>query len=337
METSLFPSFSKQHALSILPSSKLRKIDRIGVHGWNKDYAAFSETFAIAALKPLCTSNSSLVLDPFLGSGTSLVAARRLGLPFVGIDLNPFSALLSRAKSAFTQNSRKVFEILDSSIDHKLNIDPSLRDWFSKSDILYATTISKIISDNLNRDDVLSHLLQDNNGKYDNLLIAFVALLISARHVARLSNVSNPVWSRIAQKGERFRRPSLRKLSRQKASAMLYDLRNLPSYTTTTFPKLYLADARNLPLPDGCVDIIITSPPYLNRLDYVINDLPQLLLLTLLRNIDIEYIRKSMIGTTKIVEKGSFDDRWGKTCTEILKKIIRHPSKASSTYYIWNY
>ncbi len=30
-----------------------------------------------------------------------------------------------------------------------------------------------------------------------------------------------------------------------------------------------LADARNLPLEDQSVDIVITSPPYLNAIDYI--------------------------------------------------------------------
>lgn len=38
------------------------------------------------------------VLDPFVGSGTTLVEASALGLPGVGVDRDPLSALISRAK-----------------------------------------------------------------------------------------------------------------------------------------------------------------------------------------------------------------------------------------------
>lgn len=40
------------------------------------------------------------VLDPFCGSGTTLVEAQRLGYPSVGIDLNPIACLLSRIKTS---------------------------------------------------------------------------------------------------------------------------------------------------------------------------------------------------------------------------------------------
>ncbi len=42
---------------------------------------------------------AQLLLDPFCGSGTSLVEARLAGLDAVGIDLNPFAVLLARAKT----------------------------------------------------------------------------------------------------------------------------------------------------------------------------------------------------------------------------------------------
>lgn len=46
----------------------------------------------VAALKPLveCFTNpGELVLDPFCGSGSSLVAAQALGRDYIGIDVNP--------------------------------------------------------------------------------------------------------------------------------------------------------------------------------------------------------------------------------------------------------
>jgi DNA modification methylase len=41
----------------------------------------------------------TLIFDPFVGSGTTLVEAQRLGLPSVGVDLNPIACLASRVKT----------------------------------------------------------------------------------------------------------------------------------------------------------------------------------------------------------------------------------------------
>lgn len=39
------------------------------------------------------------VLDPFVGSGTTLVECQKRGLPSIGIDLNPIACLISRVKT----------------------------------------------------------------------------------------------------------------------------------------------------------------------------------------------------------------------------------------------
>jgi hypothetical protein len=46
------------------------------------------------------TPRGGPVLDPFCGSGTTLIESRRLGLPSVGIDLNPVAVLIARTSTA---------------------------------------------------------------------------------------------------------------------------------------------------------------------------------------------------------------------------------------------
>lgn len=47
----------------------------------------------------LLTRPNAVVLDPFVGSGTTLVEAQRLGRQAIGIDLNPVACLIARAKT----------------------------------------------------------------------------------------------------------------------------------------------------------------------------------------------------------------------------------------------
>lgn len=53
-----------------------------------------------ALLQSLPCPEGTLVFDPFAGSGTTLLAAQRLGLPSVGADLNPIACLISRVKTS---------------------------------------------------------------------------------------------------------------------------------------------------------------------------------------------------------------------------------------------
>ena len=43
--------------------------------------------------------SDEIMLDPFMGSGTSLVEAQKLGMKVIGIDLNPYAVLLSQVKT----------------------------------------------------------------------------------------------------------------------------------------------------------------------------------------------------------------------------------------------
>ncbi|OKH75844.1 DNA methylase N-4 [Mycobacterium sp. SWH-M1] len=65
---------------------------------------AIGGTAARTALAPSChcrtTSEPGLVLDPFMGSGTTAVAAEKLGRDWLGIELNPTFASAARTRIA---------------------------------------------------------------------------------------------------------------------------------------------------------------------------------------------------------------------------------------------
>lgn len=53
------------------------------------------------------------ILDPFCGSGTTLVQANELGVHSIGYDISAFNVLLSRAKVRYYNLERVRFEVLD--------------------------------------------------------------------------------------------------------------------------------------------------------------------------------------------------------------------------------
>jgi DNA modification methylase len=61
------------------------------------------------ALKPSCACNvgsePGLVLDPFIGSGTTAVAAEALGRNWLGIELNPEFAVMAERRIATARNA----------------------------------------------------------------------------------------------------------------------------------------------------------------------------------------------------------------------------------------
>jgi len=89
--------------------------------------------------------------------------------------------------------------------------------------------------------------------------------------------------------------------------------------------------------PDFKANAIVTSPPYLNRLDYVMNfalENSYLLRIGFPVAISIDELRGKMIGTVKITEVPSQNSAWGGTSEGILEGIRLHPSRAAETYYL---
>lgn len=54
----------------------------------------------------MATDEGDIVLDPFIGTGTTAVAAKKLGRHFIGIDIDPYYVKLSREKLSNVKESK---------------------------------------------------------------------------------------------------------------------------------------------------------------------------------------------------------------------------------------
>lgn len=94
-------------------------------------------------------------------------------------------------------------------------------------------------------------------------------------------------------------------------------------------------DSRRLDIEDNFIDGIITSPPYLTRIDYAMSTKPEILIVS---NSEIlRQIRENTIGSPVIVDKNiAVNSLWGKTCLQLLNRVKKHRSKAATSYYLPN-
>lgn len=83
-----------------------------GTHGFHRYVGRFPSHLIRALINSFGATSEDIVLDPFCGSGTTLVEARMLGVKAKGIEISPLSAIISRVKSQFPENGVPVADLL---------------------------------------------------------------------------------------------------------------------------------------------------------------------------------------------------------------------------------
>ena len=77
--------------------NRLKPEDR-AVHDWYRFVLSFPSHLVRDYLTAFGVDSTQRVLDPFCGTGTTLVECKKLGIPSVGIERNPMAGFASRTK-----------------------------------------------------------------------------------------------------------------------------------------------------------------------------------------------------------------------------------------------
>ncbi len=224
------------------------------------------------ALDAIAHSKKPLrVLDPMMGSGTVLAVARSKGHWAIGVDIDPLAVLISkvwttavdaskvRDKAAeVLHRARNIFATLRVRDAYPIHADHETRRfvayWFDGYARRQLSSLAMAIS-----------RIRDR-GTRDILWCAFSRLIISKQSGASLAmdlSHSRPHKYFDQAPAKPFRR-FLASVDRVVENCVDRDSRRRgPS------PRIYEGDARILPLQDASIDLVVTSPPYLNAIDYM--------------------------------------------------------------------
>jgi SAM-dependent methyltransferase len=209
---------------------------------------------------------TEVVLDPMVGSGTSLVEAALLGRRAWGADIDPLARLLAKAKATpvalaeFDEAVRQVEALLPQlhAADEWRPDLPNLDRWFLPT---VASDLARL------RAAILGAKCHPD--ARDLLWVAFSGLIVARTSVA---NARDLVHSRHHyRRWDRDPGTTLRFLwNLRRYRRLLADYLDRLEATRGMRPEVRIVgeDARALPVPDGSVDLVFTSPPYCSALDY---------------------------------------------------------------------
>ncbi|MBI5324972.1 MAG: hypothetical protein HZB41_06835 [Ignavibacteriae bacterium] len=234
-------------------------------HGLHKYPAKFFPELPRWLIKKYSEKND-IILDPFSGSATTNVEALLNRRHSVGIDVDPFSRFLAKVKTTFINEPELkncIDDVLNEIIKYKpafvnkreLPTFPYRDNWFN-SEILSELAFIKKIIKKVNYEINISNFLK----------ICFSSI------IRAVSNADNNCTRTVVRKKLNkniFPSMALTKFAEViiTNSLRMYEFsKNIPRNIIVEFPEDN--DARKIKYPDEYFSLTLTSPPYVNAVDY---------------------------------------------------------------------
>ena len=79
--------------------SNIGRLDDVSIHSWYRFVYAYSDRVITGLADEFGITQDDLILDPFNGTGTTTLAAKKLGIDAIGTDTSPASVLSARTKT----------------------------------------------------------------------------------------------------------------------------------------------------------------------------------------------------------------------------------------------
>jgi len=227
------------------------------IYNWFYYKEGFAPELVWELLERFRVPKGGVVLDPFCGTGTSLLAAAQKGHNAIGFDITPLAVFVSNTKLQQDYDLNLLKEKIDEVSSFKFG-DTRLR-WPDLGFIEIKKAFSRYA-----RNDLLffkEKILEVEDEKIRNFLfLGLLSITMESSNVKRDGGVLRVVKKRHL--------PPVRKLLRNRLRRMYKDLAKGEPFPGGIHAEARLGDSRILPLEKGSIDFCITSPPYLNWVDY---------------------------------------------------------------------
>jgi SAM-dependent methyltransferase len=247
-----------------------RQATRYSAHGLHEYKGRFNPQIVRFLLNYLGVKDGTKVLDPFCGSGTTLVETALRGIPAVGIDMNPLAVFLCNAKlHSLAIPAKEIESALHDSLESfrkeavaqiEGDLDPRityLKNWFPPDTVALLERLRACIRQHGGRaETVLLSLASDLLRDYS---LQEPSDLRIRRRIAPLP--TKPFLSVYEEKAASF----LRNLA---AAQKVTGLIHLASEAVIEDSRKLFDGMNGKALPSR-YDFVITSPPYATALPYI--------------------------------------------------------------------
>ena len=228
----------------------------VPIHNWYTFKHGYSRDLAISLIACFGLPEGSWVLDPFCGSGTTLLACKELGINSRGFDILPFSVFLSNVKISNYDDNELTSELE--------SLKGNSSSCCIRSVLPDIPLVSKAFQPAI-KNELL--LLKHKIEMISDLRIrsffslAFMSILESVSNTSKSGGFLRIVNRDVSSN-------EVENLFYSKVTSMINDVREynkLKHKKANSLAKI--GDARSLPTMRK-YDAVITSPPYPNRHDY---------------------------------------------------------------------
>lgn len=227
------------------------------LHGLHPYPAKFIPQIPRLALERY-TKEGDTVYDPFCGSGTTLVEASALNRHSIGTDNNSVGVLVSKVKThLYSDDEIARFRKFLKTFDEQLENAKIRRDLVTEDKNFFYWFSTEVI-DHLSK---IKGLILDYPKEYQNVLLSVFSSII-----VKVSYQDSD--TRYARKDKLITPDDVSDSFRNKLLKVLKEIENSLGYCRLE-SRVYQADSRSVPMiASDSVDLIVTSPPYLNAYDY---------------------------------------------------------------------
>ena len=305
----------------------LRKPDE-PIHAWYRFVLSFPPHLVRKYVASFTLHKSSTVLDPFCGTGTTLVEAKKSGINSIGIEAMPLAHFASAVKVDWTPSPDAMRRVANSLVAQSAavsenKIETSLRRLEPNEDKLLITgSINPLpLHKVLVLRDALLELDPSTSDCRSHLMLA---LAQTAVHVASNLRFGPEVGVGKLKADAPVLEDWGTTVNRMADDLTIYQ--TLPAGDS----RVIRADSREIPneIEDSSIDAVITSPPYPNEKDYSRTTRLESVLLGFLKdNTELREVKRSLVrSNTRGTYIGDRDHEWLKDDSEvhdIAKEIER--------------